>query len=442
MTDKHVETVVGHVPASWRIKRLEMISEFITKGGTPTTYGFEWADESDGIPFFRSECVTDAGFNPKGMNYIPVKAHLQMSRSEVKPGDLLMTITGNIGRVAKASDKYKTANINQHIARIRILEEAGVSAQYVYHCLKHDGYAAHYRAILTGQAYPQISLQQVRETPIALPNFAEQQKIAAILTAVDDKLHVISRQIDVTQTLKRGLMQTLFNRGFGIQDATGCWMPHTEFKDSELGNIPMGWAIRTLESVATVERGKFSARPRNDPKFFENGNIPFVQTGDIASSSRYVRQASQYLNAAGLGVSKQFPAETIFITIAANIGDVAIAKIAMACPDSLVGIRTTDVACDNTWLYYMLADNKAYFDSQSTQNAQKNINLQVLKPFTFAMPTVKEQQHIAGILSALDDKLDRLTSRHIHCQDLKRGLMQKLLTGEWRVKPDVEAITD
>lgn len=144
---------------------------------------------------------------------------------------------------------------------------------------------------------------------------------------MDDKLDIISCQIEATQALKCGLMQTLFSRGVGSQDADGRWVPHAEFKDSELGEIPIQWEIRTLESVATVERGKFSARPRNDPRYFENGDIPFIQTGDVASATRYVERASQYLNSDGLKVSKKFPADTIFITIAANIGDVAIARI-------------------------------------------------------------------------------------------------------------------
>ena len=132
MTGVRKVTIVGHVPACWEIKPLAEVSYFITKGGTPTTYGFDWADESSGIPFFRSECVTDEGFNPKGMNFIPVEAHHQMSRSEIKPGDLLMTITGNVGRVAKASERFPTANINQHIARIRVSSEACADADFVY----------------------------------------------------------------------------------------------------------------------------------------------------------------------------------------------------------------------------------------------------------------------------------------------------------------------
>jgi type I restriction enzyme S subunit len=276
---------------------------------------------------------------------------------------------------------------------------------------------------------------------IPVPPSLEQRKIAAILSAMDDKLDVIARQMDAVQALKRGLMQTLFRRGVGTKDATGRWVPHTEFKVSELGEIPAAWEIRSLESVANVERGKFSARPRNDPRYFEGGDIPFIQTGDIAGAARFIDKASQFLNDKGLGVSKLFKPGTIFLTIAANIGDVAIAARPMACPDSVVGINSIEGVCNNTWLYYLLNVSKDYFDSRATQNAQKNINLQVLRPFLFALPSMPEQQRIADVLTAVDDKLNVLSSNRTHYKTLKHGLMQKLLTGEWRVKLDVVPAT-
>ena len=75
---------------------------------------------------------------------------------------------------------------------------------------------------------PSLSRGSLASLTIAEPPLPEQQKIAAILTAVDDKLDLIARQIEATQTLKRGLMQTLFSRGVGTQDAEGRWVPHTE----------------------------------------------------------------------------------------------------------------------------------------------------------------------------------------------------------------------
>ena len=98
------------------------------------------------------------------------------------------------------------------------------------------------------------------------------------------------------------------------------------------------WKIFRLEEIASVERGKFSVRPRNDPKYF-GGHLPFIQTGDVSNANIFVKNYSQTLNYAGIEVSRVFPEGTILITIAANIGDTAITQFQVACPDSLVGIN-------------------------------------------------------------------------------------------------------
>lgn len=74
------------------------------------------------------------------------------------------------------------------------------------------------------------------------------------------------------------------------------------------------WEKKTLADVSIVERGKFSARPRNDPKFF-GGSMPFIQTGDITNSDLFLTNYTQTLNSDGILVSKVFPQKTILITI-------------------------------------------------------------------------------------------------------------------------------
>ena len=79
--------------------------------------------------------------------------------------------------------------------------------------------------------------------------------------------------------------------------------------------IPHGWKTVKLEDIASVERGKFSVRPRNDPKYY-GGEIPFLQTGDVSSSNGIVSTFNQTLNEEGLKVSRLFPLGTLLITIA------------------------------------------------------------------------------------------------------------------------------
>jgi len=119
------------------------------------------------------------------------------------------------------------------------------------------------------------------------------------------------------------------------------------------------------------------------------------------------------------------------MSIAANIGNVAIADFDAACPDSVVGFQAKK-ECDTAWLYQKLITLKNKFETLATQNAQKNINLQKIKPVKVLVPPIHEQQKIAEILKTWD-KAIQLTEQLIgKKQQYKRALMQRLLTGKLR----------
>lgn len=195
--------------------------------------------------------------------------------------------------------------------------------------------------------------------------------------------------------------------------------------------IPEGWSVKKLEDIAKLERGKFSIRPRNDPSCY-GGCFPFVQTGDVARANVYLNEFSQTLNDKGLSVSKLFPANVILITIAANIGETAITTFPVCCPDSLVAI--TGNKSNLIWLNYVIKKHKNELNSLATQNAQKNINLETLRPLKILTPPLPEQEKIAGILSCWDDGIEKLSALIEQKKLLKKGLMQQLLTGKHLLK--------
>jgi type I restriction enzyme S subunit len=195
------------------------------------------------------------------------------------------------------------------------------------------------------------------------------------------------------------------------------------------------WSAFTLEHLAEVERGKFSVRPRNDPRYF-GGEMPFVQTGDVTGSDVYLKGYTQTLNEDGIRVSKVFPADTILITIAANIGDTTITQYPVACPDSVVAIQPKQDKANTIFLKNIIDLQKDNLDSQATQNAQKNINLQVLKPLELIVPSKEEQTKIASFLSAVDEKISQLTQKYELLSEYKRGMMQKLFSQQIRFKVD------
>ena len=165
----------------WKKYQLGEISTFITKGTTPTTYGFSW--QNDGIPFFRNDCIRNNIFVYGDFSYISEGANEALQRSEIQGNDILIAITGDIGKVGIVPESIKKANINQHIARIRT---KSIEPYFVYQYLASDVIQNDYKKIKTGISMPQLSLEQIRETTISVPSTAEQRRIAAFLKEFDN----------------------------------------------------------------------------------------------------------------------------------------------------------------------------------------------------------------------------------------------------------------
>jgi len=212
------KTKLGLIPKDWKIIDLESASDFITKGSTPTTYGFKW--EKNGILFLRSECVGEQGLYLKPAMFISDEANAFLNRSEVQSGDILMTITGNLGRVVLLPFEFKKGNINQHIARIRVNNKNALH-YFVFQYLSQEKYRKEYYKINTGQAYPQISLKQVRESSIPLPPLPEQKKIAAVLFAADKEIELLNQKLEALKSQKKGLMQKLLTGQIRVKTKKG-----------------------------------------------------------------------------------------------------------------------------------------------------------------------------------------------------------------------------
>ncbi|RZP20679.1 MAG: restriction endonuclease subunit S [Erythrobacter sp.] len=136
----------------------------------------------------------------------------------------------------------------------------------------------------------------------------------------------------------------------------------------------------TLADIAYIARGRFSPRPRNDPRFY-GGNYPFIQTGEIANADGYMNEYRQTLNERGIGVSKSFPSGTVFVAIVgATIGATAISAREFWCPDSVIGIVPESEDYPAEFIEYMLRFWRPVFIDRAPETARANINLQTLRP--------------------------------------------------------------
>ncbi|AFU69671.1 type I restriction-modification system, specificity subunit S HsdS [Psychroflexus torquis ATCC 700755] len=204
------------------------------------------------------------------------------------------------------------------------------------------------------------------------------------------------------------------------------------YKDSGiewLGEIPVHWEVKRVKEIFNLVRGKFTHRPRNDQRMYNNGTFPFLQTGDVAKSSKYVLQYKQVLNENGIKVSRQFKKGTLVMTIAANIGDVALLGFDAYFPDSLVAFNTKH---NINFYYYLLSVTKSELDTVKITNTQDNLNLERLNSLLKICPPLSEQTIIANYLdkktTAIDQKINLLTKKTDKYKELRKSLINQTVT--------------
>lgn len=203
-------------------------------------------------------------------------------------------------------------------------------------------------------------------------------------------------------------------------------------------DIPDNWCWCSLNDIGELNRGRSKHRPRNDKILYENGNIPFIQTGDVANSNGVINSTKTFYNDIGLAQSRLWNKGTVCLTIAANIGDVAILDIDACFPDSVVGFYGNKKITNNKFVMYCLMWYKDLLDKMSHSTAQKNINLEILSKIAFPLPPLAEQKRIVAaieqfmpIIEEYDKKEAELTVLNADiAKTLKNAILQEAVQGK------------
>ena len=405
----------------WRDKQVKDFGEIIT-GRTPSTAR---KDFYDGDYNLISPADLDNGKYIRTAHKTLTKLGFEQCRVLPK-GTVLVGCIGNVGKLGIVGNDQSATN--QQINALICNQEH--DHEFVYYCFHENRDRLEKRAVKT--TVPILNKTNFGNFEVKVPPLPEQKKIAHILSTVQRAIEAQERIIQTTTELKKAFMHKLFTEGLPRRSLGEGGPPrHEPQKQTEIGTVPESWEVVQLGEIAKIERGKFSHRPRNEPRFY-GGEYPFVQTGDVSNCDGYVRSYTQTLNEDGLAISKMFPAGTILITIAANIGFTGILEFDSACPDSLIGITPSENV-HTEFLNYYLITQQPEMDRLAPKNTQKNINIQFLKPWPVPLPSVKEQTEIAGAFSATDRKIRLATQTRTQLQDLFRTLLHELMTAKTRV---------
>ena len=276
----------------------------------------------------------------------------------------LISSTGHgrasIKRIHYVAGRFAVANL---LAVLQPLEKAKLDAKFLYFVLDAD--KDNIARLMNGAANVGMRVEDIAGLQIPLPPLEVQKEIVA--------------DIEGYQRVICGARAVIDNYRPNIPDNSD-------------------WPLVRLEETCEIQRGKFSYRPRNEPRFY-GGKYPFIQTGDIVRANGGRITYTQTLNEDGLSVSKLFQPPVVLITIAANIGDTAVLDFPSCFPDSVVALIPKS-GTDARFLELAMRTKKAYLNDIAPQAAQKNINIEILKTVKIPLPPLATQRRIVAEIGA------------------------------------------
>lgn len=407
------------VPPGWEPTTIGSIGRVVT-GSTPSTLEKTyWGGE---IPFI-SPADFDGSVYVKGTERS--LSSIGASKSRVLPKDsVLVTCIGSLGGIAMAPSECAT---NQQINAV-VLHE-GNDARYCFYNIlfniddltKNAG----------GTTIPIINKSTFERINLLAPPFREQQKIAAILTSVDDVIESTQAQINKLKDLKSGMMQELLTKGIG----------HTEFKDSPVGRIPKVWDICKIADVLNVIESGWSPQCESWPAV--SGEWGVLKTTAVSWNGFDFRANKALPIDLEPRPSIQVRVDDILVTRAGPLERVGVVTHVDSVPDKIMLsdkiIRiTVNTRCHSKYLALWLSSN--YVQGQFSLHvsglaqSQTNISQEILRSPFIALPSLKEQRKISNAISAIESRII-FTEKKLDSLELsKKALMEDLLTGKVRVQ--------
>ncbi|WP_099574243.1 restriction endonuclease subunit S [Maribacter sp. 4U21] len=235
--------------------------------------------QTKGTHIVRVSDTTNNSIDLSSCHRIDSELALNYNQVSLEAGDVIIATVGSwlpnyssvVGKVVKVPKEAEGALLNQNAVRLRTNDSRLIGQKFLYYLLKNNGFLYYIAFTATGSAnQASITLKDIFNFEFELPDFPEQQAIASILSAIDDK---IENNLAMNKTLENMAM-ALYKHWFvdfgPFQEG--------EFIGSELGEIPEGWEVVKLEQLVEIKYGK-------DHKKLGSGNIPVYGSGGIM---RYV----------------------------------------------------------------------------------------------------------------------------------------------------------
>lgn len=336
---------------------------------------------------------------------IELNVSRSLPRSQLKTNDLVFSYVGTIGPVALI-EKDNRYHLGPNICKISPSNQIDPRFLFQYFLSQQIRNEIDKKISITAQ--PSLSMEKIRDFELRIPlDITVQQKIVDILLPLDEAIQKTDQIIQETEELKHGLMQQLFTRG-------------------------IDWKVMLVKEFAQVKGGK--RLPKGARFAEEKTRHPYIRVTDFDQGTVGLNNL-KYISKDMHEKIKRYiiNKEDIFISIAGSIGFVGI------IPDELDGANLTENAAKiilnqknvgQKYLYYFLISPSAqnYFNKVVSKSGQPKLALFKIEALKVPVPRINEQNRIAEILFAVDEKISVNKKIKAKLTLLKKGLMQDIFS--------------
>jgi len=339
----------------------------------------------------------------------------------------LISSTGHgdaaIHRVHYQDGKFAVANL---LVALTSKDRSECDVEYLYHLFmaKKDEY---FVPLMTGTANVSLRIEDIELTRIPLPPIAEQCRIAAVLRDADASIARVEESIAAAQVVKRGVMARLFRYGMAGEGAPT--------KHTLIGEIPTGWGLITIGQIFEVQLGKMlsqaAKRGVNPRPYVGNINVQwgYVDTTDLKEMDFSPYEMQKFRLRKG----------DILVCEGGEVGRTAIWNDEIEeCyyQKAIHRLRPHDgVMLPTFFQNYMELTFRIRKASivEGSGSTIAHLPAEKLIALPIALPSLDDQREIAAILQRHDDAVRTMQAEADRLREVKRGLMQSLLSGQVRV---------
>ena len=380
------------LPENWCWTRITVITDILN--------GFAFKSQhysSAGIRIIRITNVQDGFIQDKKPVYYPLESQKEITPFMLKDDDFLMSLTGNVGRVAIIDASFLPAALNQRVACLRIKSEDSVRKEYIFYFCLQKQFVSDCIKSAKGSAQLNMSTEWLKEYPIPLPPLAEQQRIVdrieSLFANLDEAKEKAQAVLDSFETRKAAILHKAFTG-----ELTAKWR-------EEHGVGMESWEKKSVGELCISL--KYGTAKKSDA----SGNVVVLRMGNLQQGEIDWSDLAYSNDPDDIEKYKLFPGDVLFnrTNSAALVGKTAIyrGEHPAIYAGYLIKLDYDHDKIIGDYLNYALntLDAKKYCNSVKTDGVnQSNINAKKIGAYSFNVPSIPEQEKIVSVIQKLLSK--------------------------------------